>query len=421
MDPAAPSFLGGPAEAVALYGSLTLLTLYALLCCVPFTHNAVRAALRPTVLRYVEGGMSSVVWAQRFRHPLLTRAFNASAHTVSVQFYVTVLPFCIWIFGDSLGWRLCFLMTASLYVGNSLKDLFGAPRPFSLAAAKAGSEAAALLADHDSEDFRVHAKEYGLPSSHTMNTLALNFYIVHHLVEQLAPGPTLAAALYGTALAWVLWIAFSRLYLGFHTPIDIYVGAVYGAVLLLLYTHVDDLLDGWLVSSKLSGMELLAVLVVLLRLHPRPLTYTPSFEYTVSFAGVSFGIAASMRRASGFLPYLREAPALLTVWGTFFALRRLATGMVVLFIMKEACKTSLLGMLPLLYRCFPPTLRRLWQPPLVSLCLCQGRPSCSHAQVPINGKGQPWDADITARFFAYASIGWAVIELAPRMFSALGW
>lgn len=81
----------------ALQASLLLLAVFALLCCIPALHTTVRSALRPAVLRHVEEGLIWVDYAQSFHHPLLTSAFQASAHTVSVSFYVTVLPFCIWV------------------------------------------------------------------------------------------------------------------------------------------------------------------------------------------------------------------------------------------------------------------------------------------------------------------------------------
>jgi hypothetical protein len=66
--------------------------------------------------------------------------------------------------------------------------------------------------------------------------------------------------------------------------------------------------------------------VVLLRLHPLPLIYTPSYEFSVSFAGVAFGTATGLRRAK----HLHVAGALLPLlWregGAIAVIRRLALG-----------------------------------------------------------------------------------------------
>ncbi len=95
------------------------------------------------------------------------------------------------------------------------------------------------------------------------------------------------------------------------------------------------------------------------------------------------------------------------------------TGFVVVAIMKETCRASLLWLLPGLFSCVPMTLRVLWQPPLPSLCRCAGK--CPHTRVFVNANGQCWDVDVTARFFGYAAIGWAVVEVAPRVFWSLQW
>lgn len=87
--------------------------------------------------------------------------------------------------------------------------------------------------------------------------------------------------------------------------------------------------------------------------------------------------------------------------------------------MKEACRASLISLLPIVFALVPPSIRALWQPPVPSLCRCTGK--CAHTRVPINVKGQAWDVDITARFFGYAAIGWAVVEVAPRVFASLHW
>ncbi len=143
---------------------------------------------------------------------------------------------------------------------------------------------AALIADVSSEDFKVHAKEYGLPSSHVMNTLVLVFYLVWVNV----PTPLL----YTLATLWLLLIGYSRMYLGFHTPVDIVAGVVLACACLHVYSTVDMLLDLWLLHSSMSGLATLGISTLAMRLHPQPMAYTPSFEFSTSFLGCSFGLGA---------------------------------------------------------------------------------------------------------------------------------
>jgi sphingosine-1-phosphate phosphatase 1 len=114
------------------------------------------------------------------------------------------------------------------------------------------------------------AQEFGLPSSHTMNTLCLQFYLVHYLIEHelvsnstagkqrarlrqpltgpmhscaalmlCTPRPCCAAGLYTLVTAWVVFIAASRLYLGLHTPIDILAGAVAGLAVVTCFIGLE--------------------------------------------------------------------------------------------------------------------------------------------------------------------------------------
>ena len=79
---------------------------------------------------HVERGLLRVYQLQQFEHWMLTLLFDLSSRTVSVPFYITFLPTLIWSGEAELGIRLVLLMGLCLYVGNAMKDLLSAPRPF---------------------------------------------------------------------------------------------------------------------------------------------------------------------------------------------------------------------------------------------------------------------------------------------------
>ena len=110
--------------------SFISVTILLLLSCIPPLHVPVRNMLRPTVVYHVEQGLLRVHQAQRLEHWLLTLLFDLSSRTVSVPFYITFLPSLIWSGEAELGTRLVLLMGLCLYVGNAMKDLLSAPRPF---------------------------------------------------------------------------------------------------------------------------------------------------------------------------------------------------------------------------------------------------------------------------------------------------
>lgn len=94
-----------------------------------------------------------------------------------------------------------------------------------------------LISAYDAVPVRV--QEYGLPSSHTMHSLCLNFYIAHFYLGRGAVTGQWAFIAYMAAALWVVWIGFSRVYMGMHTPIDIAGGAVIGIMVLSSYLSFD--------------------------------------------------------------------------------------------------------------------------------------------------------------------------------------
>ncbi|DBA69260.1 TPA: hypothetical protein ACH3X2_013000 [Trebouxia sp. C0005] len=384
-----------------------------ILSCIPPLHVPVRNLLRPTVVYHVERGLLRVHQAQRFENWLLTILFDLSSRTVSVPFYVTFLPSLIWSGEAELGTRLALLMGLCLYVGNAMKDLISAPRPF-------GSEykgnKVRLIGGSELEA-NVNAQEYGLPSSHTMNSLCLNFFVVHYLLDKhLVPSEWALAMYLGTAV-WVAWIGLARVYMGLHTPIDIGAGALLGTLVLVFYLAVDEKYEGWILSDRLAILWQALASIVFLRLHPKPLRHTPSYEFTTSFGGVCWGLVVGMSRQH--LIYRQNHPGqfvriVQSRAGVIALLQRVTLGFVLVVVMKPLSKQVVVIFLPLVYKLVPVDLRKLWQPPLHSL-----KPP-KHEGIPVDENGQSWDVSVTARFISYASIGWTVVDLAPLMFQMLG-
>ena len=72
-----------------------------------------------------------------------------------------------------------------------------------------------------------------------MNSLVLNFFIVHYILDKhLVPADWAVALYLGTAI-WVAWVGLARVYMGLHTPIDIGAGALLGTLVLIFYLAVD--------------------------------------------------------------------------------------------------------------------------------------------------------------------------------------
>lgn len=309
------------------------------------------------------------------------------------------------------------LMTLTLYVGNAMKDLVSAPRPLGVSY---GNARLSFLGK-GSEEVNLNAKEYGLPSSHTMNSLCLNFYAVHYLHEQSVIGDRAAVAAYCLVVLWVLWIAASRIYLGLHTPIDIGAGAVAGLTVVTTFISLEGIFNAWVRCSPAVVTAIAALVsLILLRLHPRPLNATPSYEFSTSFMGVMFGVVIGVSRC----PFFFNPPvavSLLTTKSAFWVARRLAAGFAIVIVSKEVSRAVSFAVLPIFYTFFPLALRRLWQPPVHNQYPADKLAKSKLKALPHSPKGRPYDVEVTSRFFAYAGIGFAVCDLAPRLFLAMDW
>lgn len=184
------------------------------------------------------------------------------------------------------------------------------------------------------------------------------------------------------------------------------------------------------------------------------MSHTPSYEFTVSFVGVFFGVASGVSRSRALHEPAVQYQAVLA-HGPLWCGRRLLTGeaaqrrplapvgrpnkpkqrtpeqeaspiarwpagLLAVVAVKELCKRALQAALPLLYLLFPLRLRRMWQPPI------HNQHPAARLEGPLRGlphdeRGRPWDVEVTARFFGYAGIGFGVAELVPALFMALGW
>jgi len=229
-----------------------------------------------------------------------------------------------------------------------------------------------------------------------------------------------AVFIYFLVMTWVMWIASSRIYLGLHTPVDILAGAVAGLTVVTTFISLEEVINAWAADPWVAIPSAALISLVLLRLHPKPMDPTPSFEFSTSIMGVMFGVIAGVSRCSWFFS---PPVQLASVWSHSpgWILRRLLTGFSLVLLCKELSRAAAHSILPWFYMVFPTQLRQLWQPPVHNQC----KPHLVHNKsligLPHNSKGTPYDVDVTSRYFAYAGIGLAVCELAPRLFQLLDW
>lgn len=181
-----------------------------------------------------------------------------------------------------------------------VKDLLESPRPADCLKAAP-------------EDLRITVKDYsrdiedGIPSAHCCGSIMLLYYMIH------SAGAT-QPHVYVAAAAWVLWIAYGRLYLGVHSPIDLVAGAALGWCLLAFWQFVEQQYIAWLVSSEHLQLQVLLASFLLLRTYPMPSRYTDTLNYAVAWLGGWAGVTVAYRHLHTAVPLQDPATAAAVFW-----------------------------------------------------------------------------------------------------------
>ncbi len=174
------------------------------------------------------------------QRPWLAAAMQLFSQLGTEEFFLIVMPAIYWCVNARLGAGLAVALITSNALNGLLKVALHLPRPYWV-------------------DPRVRAlsseTSYGLPSGHAQNAMAVWGYLASQ-VGRLRP-----ALAWGLALALILLISFSRVYLGMHFPTDVVGGWVVGAALLWAVWRWQAPVTRWLVRQSLARQVLVAVLV----------------------------------------------------------------------------------------------------------------------------------------------------------------
>mmetsp|Transcript_4993 Transcript_4993/g.13555 ORF Transcript_4993/g.13555 Transcript_4993/m.13555 type:complete len:492 (+) Transcript_4993:1444-2919(+) len=357
------------------------------LCLIPNGRPQIRAYTETWLDRAVLKQLDTVLKVQNWRCTPLDLLAKASAATVSIEGYLIGLPL---LFLCGFEDEACLLATAlflTTHVSCALKDLLCGPRP-----AHACQHAAA--SKQELKDSKPAVKvmeaardiEFGCPSMHVALVLVMNGYAVHLLLQYAHadqfPGAFsfyVLEMVQAAAMAWVGVIAWGRLYLGVHSPVDLGLGAVVGMALLSLWVVVGQT---WLAYIKMSpwafGLHFLGC-VWLMAAYPEPPIHTSSYTFTNVFCGAELGVAGPLSAAFWVSPIPRliqqvvqaAPPQAIVIMSRMAAgadqtwlLYRLAGGVTAVLLARSLSKAVLVPLLPALLRCIPSRIRAAWQPPV---------------------------------------------------------
>jgi membrane-associated phospholipid phosphatase len=220
------------------------------------------------------------------------------------EFYLVVMPAILWCWDAGLGIRLGLILLTSDGLNGALKLAFGWPRPYWVS-----GQARALASE----------TSFGLPSGHAQNAVAL--------WGRLAAGIRHRWAIWA-AIALILLISVSRLYLGVHFPADGLGGWIAGGLVLWAFLRLEAPVSRRLgrmgpgtrvaVAFAASLVLLLVQILVISLTHGRAV---PPEWGERALAGTGEAIAprslAGMFATSGLLFGFGSGAGLLAAWGRF--------------------------------------------------------------------------------------------------------
>ena len=144
-----------------------------------------------------------------------------------IEFYMLFITFLYWIIDARLGFRVFMMLMCTDIIGVALKQWLHQPRPYWIG---------------DVKQLGVETS-YGIPSTHASDSLSVWGYFAYQMKKRW---------LWITAIAIMLLISLSRLYLGVHFPHDVGGGWLIGLAVLLLAVKYQDRLSTWMAGKDLG-------------------------------------------------------------------------------------------------------------------------------------------------------------------------
>ncbi|KAJ8899986.1 hypothetical protein K2173_024097 [Erythroxylum novogranatense] len=400
-------------ENVALWQGLTICGIglwIVVASCLNVTQK-LRSLFQPWVAQYVVSSTRLIIKIQNYQHGFLDGLFSALSCVVSVPFYTAFLPLLFWSGHTKLARQMTLLMAFCDYIGNCIKDVISAPRPSCPPVRR-------ITATKDEED---NALEYGLPSSHTLNTVCLSGYLLHYVLSY-AQIQDVSLQFVGFSIACVLvsLIGLGRIYLGMHSLIDIIGGLFIGLVILCFWLTVNEYIDSFIVSGQNVTTFWAALSFLFLFAYPTPELPTPSFEYHAAFDGVAFGIVAGIQQT--FHQFHHEAvPRVFTPQITVLTfLGRVLVGIPTILTVKFCSKALARRILPVVSKSLGIPIKSTCYIPMLN-----GSVTVKNQQPGYIKKlffftlQDSFDVDTGIRFLQYAGLAWSVVDLVPSLFSYL--
>lgn len=184
-----------------------------------------------------EGCMPFLHFLQSIRNPILDGIFALITHLGEETFFLAIAIFFFWCVNKKEGYFILITGLVGTLANQLAKLFFRVPRPWVLDPEFEIVESA-----------RAEATGYSFPSGHTQNIAGTYGTIAAHKPKK-----------WKTVLCTtiIVLVAFSRMYLGVHTPLDVVVSMIFALGLILLLRPVFESEDSmskfmpWVIVSSI--------------------------------------------------------------------------------------------------------------------------------------------------------------------------
>jgi len=215
-----------------------------------------------------ELGLEWIIALQQLHGPVIDGFFRGITFMGEEMFYLLAIPILVWSVDLAIGTRVGFAFLLSAYLNPVLKDIFQEPRPFFLDPTVKLSE----------------AEGTGMPSGHSQTSVMVWGVLAWQVGKKW---------FWGIAVAFMLLIGFSRVFLGVHFPHQVLAGWAVGIVILAAYILLDPRVEHWL--AKLRLREQLAVAFFVPVFMALLFLSDSTVAATAVMAGFGCGLALTLR------------------------------------------------------------------------------------------------------------------------------
>lgn len=230
------------------------------------------AQLREVIAQFVHSTIPFIAALQKKRNKLTDAFFIFISLVAGTGIYATVLPTIILFYPHpdyvmaviAITFTCCY----NILVGNFIKNIFGLPRPY-------GEGLWTPLPE----------KDFGFPSTHTINAIANTGFVVFALTDSIEYRVIF--------LIYTVCVAFSRMYMGVHSPADVLCGVIFGTLhCVLMVNFYQQVLAIHSTPYMLPIFFILHVIIMVLM--PRCSEYNPTPKRTSMLCGCVFAASVVM-------------------------------------------------------------------------------------------------------------------------------